>query len=213
MRLGIKKRLPVRGWIIVLLLALAIAVFASAIARRMMPAFVSQAHSFANTMVTDVIENAVNETLASGEYSETAKVHENGSITTVEADTVTINKLKSELTVKIQNDIAAQCDTKILVPLLSASGIALLSGVGPKIPISIYPAPIVNTNYTESFESAGINQVRHTMAINVDVQMNYAGYMLNETETVNTDVPVIDSIITGGVPSYYGAGQISVPAE
>ena len=75
-------------------------------AKRLEPTFVSQAHSYANTMVTDVIEKAVNDVLSNGNYSETAHIIDNGSATSVEADTVKINKLKSELTVKIQNDIA-----------------------------------------------------------------------------------------------------------
>ena len=215
MRLGMKKR---RSGFTIVIIAAVIVIFlllslTSAIAKRLQPAFVSQAHSYANTMVTDVIEKAVNDVLTNGDYSETAKVQENSTVTSFEADTVKINKLKSELTVKIQKDIVAQCSTKIYIPIGSASGLYLLSGWGPKIPVSIYPAAIVNTNYKENFESVGINQVRHTVAINVDVQMGYAGYMLNETETINTDVPVLESIIVGNVPNYYGTGQMSIAAE
>jgi sporulation protein YunB len=215
MRLGKRKRCGFNYFIVFFVIVLAFSIFmaASAIARRLQPTFVSQAHSYANTMVTDVIENAVNDVLSNGDYSETTKTKNDNSTTTVESDNVKINKLKSELTVKIQNDIAEKCNAKINVPLGSASGFYILSGVGPKIPISIYPAAIVNTNYKENFESAGINQVRHTVAINVDVTMRYSGYMLDETETINTDVPVVESIIIGSVPNYYGTGQIGISAE
>lgn len=213
MRLGIKKRRCGHWSAIIIAAILLLTAVSSAIAKRLQPAFVSQAHSYANTMVTDVIEKAVNEVLSSGEYSETSIVQGNNGITSVEADTVKINKLKSELTVKIQNDIAELCNTKIYIPIGSASGLYLLSGWGPKIPVSIYPAAIVNTNYEESFESAGINQVKHEMAINVDVQMQYAGYMLDECEIINTDVPVLESIIVGNIPNYYGTGQMSISTE
>lgn len=215
MRLGMRKRHNGFAYIVIAFVAFIFLLLfiTSVIAERMQPAFVSQAHSYANTMVTDVIEKAVDDVLTNGDYSETARVQENSTVTSFEADTVKINKLKSELTVKIQKDIAAQCSAKIYIPIGSASGLYLLSGWGPKIPVSIYPAAIVNTNYKEDFQSAGINQVRHTVSINVDVQMRYAGYMLNETETINTDVPVLESIIVGSVPKYYGTGQMSIAAE
>lgn len=211
MRLGKRRyrggRLAVIGIISVFIIT------SSVIAKRMQPAFVTEAHSYANTMVTDVIENAVNEVLSNNDYSKTAVSHEDSAVTAIETDIVKINKLKSELTVKIQNDIAEKCRAKIYIPIGSASSLYLLSGIGPKIPVSINPSAIVNTNYTESFEGTGINQVRHTMAINVDVTMRYSGYMLNECETINTDVPVIDTVVIGNVPKYYGGNQMSVAAE
>lgn len=213
MRLGMKRRnfkfFPLIAFFIIILMFVLTAIAA----KRLEPTFVSQAHSYANTMVTNVIEKAVNDVLSNGNYSETAHIIDSGSATSVEADTVKINKLKSELAVKIQNDIAAQCSAKIYIPLGSASKLYILSGWGPKIPVSIYPAAIVNTNYKESFESAGINQVRHEIAINVDVKMHYAGYMLDETEIINTDVPVLESIIVGNTPEYFGSGQMNMSVK
>lgn len=213
MRLGMRKRHSGRStFIIVTVLVLSFALSVVA-AKRLQPAFVAQAHSYANTMVTYAIEEAVNEVLSNGDYSKAAAAVGEGGVTSVEADTVRINKLKSELTSKIQDDVAEKCRGKIYIPLGSASGLYLLSGIGPKIPVSVSPAAIVNTNYEESFDSVGINQVRHSVCINVDVSMRYAGYMLDECETINTDVPVIETVIVGGVPNYYGSGQTGFVAE
>lgn len=212
MRLGTRRRHSGSPTFILVMVLLAVFIVSVVTAKRLQPAFVAQAHSYANTMVTDVIEQSVNEVLSKGDYSKTVHTGNDGGVASLEADTVKINKLKSELTVKIQNDIIQKCNSKIYIPIGSASGLYLLSGAGPKIPVSIYPAAIVNTNYEEKFESAGINQVRHSVAINVDVQMRYTGYMLNECETINTDVPVLETIIVGGVPSYYGA-QAGIVAD
>lgn len=213
MRLGIRKRHSGRPTFI--LVAVLVLLFALSVitAKRLQPVFVSKAHSYANTMVTDIIEKAVNEVLSSGDYSKSASISDEGGVTSIEADTVKINKLKSELTVKIQKDVAEQCSGKIYIPLGSASGLYLLSGTGPKIPVSVYPAATVNTNYDESFKSVGINQVKHSIYINVDVEMHYAGYMLDECETINTDVPVLETVIVGGVPNYYGSGETGIMAE
>lgn len=213
MRLGVRRRHSGKPTFALVAILLAAFILSVVTAKRLQPVFVTQARSYANTMVTDVIEQAVNEVLSEGDYSKASNTSGEGGVTSVEADTVKINKLKSELTVKIQKDIAERCSDKIYVPLGSASGLYLLSGAGPKIPVSIFPAAIVNTNYEEKFESAGINQVRHSVSINVDVQMRYTGYMLNECETINTDVPVIETVIVGGVPNYYGAGQTGIIAE
>lgn len=204
MRLGMKRR---RGGLPAFIsVALPLAIFALSvfIAKRLEPAFVTEARSYANTMVTYAIEEAVNETLSNGDYSKTSAAASEGGVTSVEADTVKINRLKSELTSKIQDNVAQKCKGKIYIPLGSASGLYILSGLGPKIPLSVSPAATVNTGYRESFEPAGINQVRHSVNINVDVQMRYSGYMLDECEIINTDVPVLETVIAGAVPNYYG---------
>lgn len=208
MRLGMRKRHNGRATFVLVTVLLAMFALSAVTAKRLQPAFVAQAHSYANTMVTYAIEEAVSEVLSSGDYSKSASITSESGVSAVEADTVKINKLKSELTSKIQNDVVEKCVGKVYVPLGSALGFYLLSGAGPKIPVSVSPATIVNTNYVESFESVGINQVKHSIAINVDVQMRYAGYMLDECETINTDVPVIETVIVGTVPNYYGTNGV-----
>lgn len=208
MRLGMRKRHNGRATFVLVTVLLAMFALSAVTAKRLQPAFVAQAHSYANTMVTYAIEEAVSEVLSKGDYSKSASIISESGVSAVEADTVKINKLKSELTSKIQNDVVEKCVGKVYVPLGSALGFYLLSGAGPKIPVSVSPATIVNTNYVESFESVGINQVKHSIAINVDVQMRYAGYMLDECETINTDVPVIETVIVGTVPNYYGTNGV-----
>lgn len=208
MRLGMRKRHNGKITFVLVVTLLALFALSAVTAKRLQPAFVAQAHSYANTMVTYAIEETVSEVLSKGDYSKSASIISESGVSAVEADTVKINKLKSELTSKIQDDVVEKCVGKVYVPLGSALGFYLLSGVGPKIPVSISPAAIVNTNYIESFESVGINQVKHSVSINVDVQMRYAGYMLDECETINTDVPVIETVIVGTVPNYYGTNGV-----
>ncbi len=207
MRLGMRRRIG--GKVITILIAFAVASGVVVTAKRLEPAFVTQAHSFANTMVTDVIEESVDAVLSEYDYT-ASNVSESGSVTTVEANVSDINRLKSKITTKIQDDIAARCSDTLYIPLGSASGLYLLSGAGPKIPVKISPSAIVNTNFDEEFDAAGINQVRHSMKVNVDVKMAYRGYILNETETINTDAVVLDEIIAGTVPQYYGNGEVGI---
>ncbi len=207
MRLGMRGRIG--GKAVTILIAFTSVLAVVVTAKRLEPAFVTRAHSFANTMVTDVIEESVDEALSEYDCAG-SQVRENGSTTTIEANVSGINRLKSKITTKIQDGIAARCSDTIYIPLGSASGLYLLSGTGPKIPVKISPSAIVNTNFDEEFNAAGINQVRHSMKVNVDVQMTYRGYILNETETINTDAVVIDEIIAGTVPQYYGNGEVGI---
>lgn len=213
MRLGMRKR-HCHKVTAILVAVLSLLVIASiVIAKRLQPVFVSKAHAFANTIVTDVIEESVNEVLSEGDYSKSANVITENGVSAIESDTEKINKLKSELTVRIQDNIAERCIGKIYVPLGSASGLYILSGIGPKIPVSVVPAATVNTNYVEDFKAVGINQVKHSVYINVDVNMHYSGYMLDESEIINTDVLVLETIIIGGVPNYYGTGETGIMAD
>lgn len=213
MRLGMRKKHCHKVTAIFVAALSLLFIVSIVIAKRLQPVFVSRAHAFANTIVTDVIEETVNEVLSEGDYSKSANVITENGVSAIESDTEKINKLKSELTVRIQDNIAERCNGKIYVPIGSASGLYILSGTGPKIPISVIPAATVNTNYVEDFKAVGINQVKHSVYINVDVNMHYSGYMLDENEIINTDVLVLETIIIGGVPNYYGTGETGIMAD
>ena len=65
----------------------------------------------------------------------------------------------------------------------------------------------MNTEFDEKFDSCGINQVRHTILLNVEIVVAYSGYLFADSETVKVSVPVSDSVIVGETPEFYGGGE------
>lgn len=210
MRLGIDRRY--RRSLIVLPLLLSVLFFMlHCLFKRAEPIFVAQASNYANTVFTDFVNQSISEISQSEEFEKLHDVYTNGSgnIEAVNTNTAAINKIKAELLIDIQNRLNNDYPAKIKIPLGSATGYYLLYSAGPTITLSITPVSIVNSEFEESFDSVGINQVRHSISMKISVDMMYSGYMMHETETIITTVPIIETLIVGEVPKYYGGKPLS----
>ena len=211
MRLGMSGRR--RRFTLFPLIAVCAAAAVIFVGVRIQTALVSTAHAYANNVATTSISNSVYEVfsqLDGGDYSE---ILSQERATLFSTDTARINLINSRLAERIQAEVLAGGYETVGIPLGSVSGIAAFSGIGPEIPVKIHPISLVNTDFDESFESCGINQVRHSMSLNVEIVMAYSGYLFSETETVTVSVPVIDTVIVGETPEFYGGGEIFAGEE
>lgn len=197
MRMGLSRRRFNKLYIFVPVMM----VFIYIILLRLQPTFLSLAHQAANNM----INSCVNEVIAKEfeNYSINSFYIENGN--TFISDVTSINTVKANIISKLQKELGDSDIVKI--PIGSASGLYLLNGLGFKIPVRITPSNIITADFENTFDSAGINFVRHTIYIRVSVDVNYRGFIMNETETIVTRIPVIENITSGEVPQYYGAGM------
>ena len=205
MRMGMRRR---RLRCIIILPVLLMALYFTAV--RLEPAFLTLAHEAANNMINSMINEKVAEVFAG--YSSESFYTETDD--TFISNVSAINTLKSEIVTGLYESLSENGGTVIKIPLGSASGLYLLNGIGPSIPVRISPAEMVTADFENSFESAGINFVKHTMYITVSVAVNYSGFALNEQETITTRIPVIENVTSGSVPDYYGgAGFIGSSAD
>ncbi|MGM9936508.1 MAG: sporulation protein YunB [Candidatus Ornithomonoglobus sp.] len=174
--------------------------------KRAEPVFVAQCSNYSNTAFTDLVNKCVIAELDKGEFDGFFKIisDSNERITAIEADTAQINRVKAALMIDIQNTLNNDYPANVYIPLGSLSGYYLLSSLGPVLSVKIIPISIVNGEFDESFEDAGINQVRHKIYLTVTVDMQYRGYLMNETERIETSVPIAETVIAGEVPEYYG---------
>lgn len=70
-----------------------------------------------------------------------AKIMENPPkiIKAIETDTAKINRLKSAIIQSMQKNIDSHKSDTVYVPLGSCSNLYFLAGLGPNVPIRIYP--------------------------------------------------------------------------
>lgn len=195
MRMGMKRK---RLRCIIILPAILAALYFTAV--RLEPAFLTLTHEAANNMINSMINEKVAEVFA--EYSSDAFYTETDD--TFISNVSAINTLKSDIVSGLYEELSEDGGTVIKIPLGSASGLYLLNGIGPSVPIKISPAEMITADFENSFESAGINFVKHTMYMTVSVTVNYRGFVLNEQETITTRIPVIENVTSGSVPEYYG---------
>ncbi len=176
--------------------------------KRAEPSFVAQSSNYSNTAFTDLVGKCVIELAETDEFKEFFEIISDDSekITAIEANTAQINLIKSKLLINIQNALNNDYPAYLNIPLGSLTGYYLLSSMGPNIPVKVVPVSVVNGTFDEEFVSVGINQVKHKIYLDVTVDMLYSGYLLHETEKIETSVPIAETVIVGDVPEYYGSG-------
>jgi sporulation protein YunB len=126
-----------------------------------------------------------------------------GSIISIESNMVNINRLKSRVTQLINQRISTIEDTELGIPLGTISGINLLYGRGPSIPVKLTPRGYSTVNLVSKFTSAGINQTLHQITLTVQAEITaiipgYTSSVLVETEFI-----VAQTVIVGYVPESY----------
>ena len=168
-----KRRTP---WIKKVLIALMIGCLllcagAYFIAERLRPMICPIAVAEAKSIATMSINTAVNQELSVAEigYDDliTLEMDAENRVTALKANTLEINKLRASLTVAIQSKVDQIQDSIVEIPLGTVVNNELLSGVGPNIRIQLAPVGFVETDITNSFSAAGINQTRHQVILSV----------------------------------------------
>ena len=113
-----------------------------------------------------------------------------GSIVSVEADTVKINALKASVT------------TEILTQLKKHQNMTV-TGRGPRIPVKISLSGAAATQMSSYFESAGINQTSHRLVMDITVTL-YAAIPGNDaTTTLETSFIIAETVLVGKVPDTF----------
>ncbi|GEM_PF-2653416 len=206
-------RLGMRGhsrWRIILPCLFVLACIAvHIILKRAEPVFVAQCSNYSNTAFTDIVNRCVADMARSGEMRGFFK-NESGAagVNAVETDTAQINLVRSQLLINVQDALNADYPAYVRIPMGALTGSKLLTYYGPELSVKVFPISVVNGELEESFEAAGINQVRHSVSMKISVEMRYVGYTMNETELIETTVPIAESLISGDVPKYYGGGYM-----
>ena len=182
---------------------------------KLQPSFIEYAKVYSNNIANEVVNSAVDDVFVKEEYQSLAKIMENSSenIKAIETDTAKINRLKSAIIQSMQKNIDSHKSDTVYVPLGSCSNLYFLAGLGPKVPIRIYPVSIVNADFKESFDSVGINQVKHKLYLDVSMKTSFVGMMFAQSDTVETSVLLNETIIVGDTPTYYGNGGMTASVE
>ena len=132
-----------------------------------------------------------------------------GKINSIHADTATLNKIVSNIATNIQKNIDSQENRDIYIRLGSFTGITLLSGRGPKVPIRISSIGNIDTNIKSEFESAGINQTIHRITLETKCEIQILTPFNTIVSSVEDKVILAENIVIGEIPeSYFDIGNL-----
>ncbi|NLK94914.1 MAG: sporulation protein YunB [Clostridiales bacterium] len=136
-------------------------------------------------------------------YDEMIKIDkdEEGNINLVRANTVKLNYLTSKLSMLCNERLQQMGDVGIDVPMGWISEKSVFYDVGPMINVKIKPIGNLNVSYESKFESAGINQTRHIIYLNIVGTVRIMLPLHSEDIEVTCEIPVAETIIIGKIPN------------
>ena len=167
------------------------------------PIAVSKAKTIATRAINTAVEAELRNTEISYEDLVTLTYDSENRVTSLKTDTISINKLKSSLSVAILNEISNIENTTVTVYLGDLISSELFSQKGPKFNIVLTPVGSVETDIENTFMSAGINQTRHQLNITVTATVGIVMPTYTEYADVTTSINLGESVLLGTVPDNY----------
>lgn len=181
--------------------------------RKVMPAVIKIAEIMANSQTVDIInEESIKILNNDFNYDEMMKIQKDneGNIILIQADTAKLNSIAAKLSTNCNNAFRDMDKSTIKVPLGWMSDRSIFYNLGPNMKVTIEPVGNISTSYESKFESAGINQTRHKIYLNISAKVRLKLPMNNDDIDVTTQIPVSDTIIVGKIPNTtIGFGEIN----
>jgi len=208
----IKQRGHGFSGVLIFVLIIAVLFFGiSVLETRLRPAVAAMAETRARNIATREIHLTVIEKLsgvdgsAAISYNDIVEIDqsESGSIEAIRTNIQLVNLLQSELMVRINERIWQISAHDISIPAGNLSGLQILMGRGPNIPIRLVPVGDAEVEMLHNFTSAGINQTRHQILLEITTNIEILIPTGNTYVQVITQIPVAETIIVGSVPDTY----------
>ena len=124
-----------------------------------------------------------------------------GNITMLRADTVKLNYLASRLVLASNDKINELEEIGLKVPLGYMTKNLIFYSLGPKINIEMTQVGNISSSYESIFESAGINQTRHKIYLNVNMKMKIIVPLKSRDVEIASQIPISETIIVGKIPN------------
>ena len=125
-----------------------------------------------------------------------------GNITAISTNMARVNSFSSEVLSEIVRS-CANGELNIRVPVGNLMGSNILLGKGPEVPVDIIMLTSSYTDFRNELVSAGINQTKHQIILEVVVDID----VLLPWETSNTRVVsetlIAETVVVGRVPETY----------
>lgn len=150
--------------------------------------------------ISDAVEKTLEET--PGEDFVNISTDGDGMVTAVNTDANSVNKFKSDLESEITSSLEEIHTENISIPIGAFSGLTMLTEFGPKMTFTYFLTGSFETQITDSFESAGINQTLHKVELTVTGTVILAAYGYEEEIEVTTNYIISQTVIGGEVPQY-----------
>lgn len=159
---------------------------------------------------SDIVISQVNTSIAeimkdedyTGDYFVNFEKTDAGDISAISSNMARINALSAKILDTVINVTENQTIT-VEIPIGNLTGVSLLMGRGPKVPVQIIVLTSSKVEFNNSIITAGINQTKHQVNLEVIVDIDVLIPWDTASTQVKTEVLIADTVIVGKVPDTY----------
>lgn len=202
-RPGARRALGVSLALVILLMAAAGMLAAGIVLRGMVTEYAaSAARDAVVTAVNDIVKEVMAEPSFDGGHLVDLERSAGGQITAVRANVTAVNSLAAEVLSRTVQQTAEEKLT-VSIPVANLLGSTLLMNRGPSIPVHVTMLSSSTAGFHSELTGAGINQTRHQIFLELDVQLSFLLPWRDMDTSVHTEILVSETVIVGEVPASY----------
>jgi sporulation protein YunB len=174
--------------------------------QNIVPTVMGSAIAQVRAVGTNTVNIAATQVISEGiDYDELFKVEKDseGNVVMIQANSPNINRIAREISNLAQANLDALGPQEIEIAFGTFTGVALLTGFGPDVIVTVNPISAANCDFVSFFVSAGINQTLHKIYIDVYAEISIVTPIDQPTINVKVEVLVCENLIVGKVPQVY----------
>lgn len=166
----------------------------------------------AEVLVTRTINRALSELFQEQTVEEDLfllKKDENGKTELVQANSIAINILLTQLALNLQDAFRTMDEEPLQVPLGALMGSKMLSQTGPCADVVIKPVSVLSTDFRTEFDSKAINQTKYKIYIVLKCRVKVMAPFSSRTFDTSSKILLAETVILGDVPDSF----VQVPKD
>ena len=192
-------------WLVVLLVFLL--VLTVVVLRHLKPLLTSLATARVSNTVNRIVVAAVDDAVISGKVNYDALVRfekdDSGHVTALRSNMAEANRLQTAICDDILQRLSEVSTSELRIPIGTLTGIAVLAGRGPALCVRMQTVGSSNAAFRNEFSAAGINQTKHQILLDVNVNVSILLPGFSAYTTVSNVITVAETVIVGNVPQTY----------
>ncbi len=154
------------------------------------------------TTVNDIVKDVMAQAQTDGERLVELERDAQGNITAANANVAAVNRLAAEVLSRTIRQTEEEPLT-VEIPLANLLGSTLLMNRGPSITVHVTMLSSSTASYRSELTAAGINQTRHQLFLDLDVQLSFLLPWQGMDTSVQTEILVSETVIVGQVPESF----------
>lgn len=173
---------------------------------RVRPAIAAAEQTVAQRAATQALNQALETAIASSPDDNQilhVETDNNGVLRLASFDFRTVSQIEAMATDKADSSMEGLSRVTLPMPISQSLGGALLTMMGPDVPVRIRLVGSAHTSIRMDVHSVGINQTVHALYLDLTAQVRAVSPLVSTPVEVHSSVPVAYVVLNGQIPNTY----------